>query len=410
MAGIAMHLAQRWHHLLAIRICEWVGQSKDRVLFHWACEKIRHAKNSARTDDQICEAILEKFRGNPGIGYAEVALVAAEMYRPHLATMLLSHEPRGHSQVQVLLQLSRNGDDDNRMMMLRIAFAAAAESRDPDLLYAAISASVGGDIYAADADLKTLVKLLREKPAELQVVGDFFYALLEQKEMYKRARTFYEDLGKDRLAAQCAVQQVFQKSAASERQQALGHAQGFFSQVENGASEALKLFMQFGAQACLEEIELLKLQVGLEEKAVMKRWMHAPHKFVGLSLVDTLRKLIELQEIQEADNLKKTLKIAETRYWRIKVRALSDFNNLQELHMMATNVTSPIGYEFIIEAFLKHDRNDYALSFISQVSSEQQAVYYERMGMDREAEAARAAGDERGGAGRLLSNMLNFRR
>ena len=37
--------------------------------------------------------------------------VAAEMYRPHLATLLLNHEPRSHAQVQVLVQLSREGDE-----------------------------------------------------------------------------------------------------------------------------------------------------------------------------------------------------------------------------------------------------------------------------------------------------------
>ena len=44
-------------------------------------------------------------------GFAEVARVAAEMYRPHLATLLLNHEPRSHAQVQVLVQLSREGDE-----------------------------------------------------------------------------------------------------------------------------------------------------------------------------------------------------------------------------------------------------------------------------------------------------------
>ena len=44
-------------------------------------------------------------------GFADVARVAAEMYRPHLATVLLNHEPRSHAQVQVLVQLSREGDE-----------------------------------------------------------------------------------------------------------------------------------------------------------------------------------------------------------------------------------------------------------------------------------------------------------
>ena len=53
------------------------------------------------------------FRGQAAVtsGFADVARVAAEMYRPHLATVLLNHEPRSHAQVQVLVQLSREGDE-----------------------------------------------------------------------------------------------------------------------------------------------------------------------------------------------------------------------------------------------------------------------------------------------------------
>ena len=40
-------------------------------------------------------------------GFAAVARVAAEMYRPHLATLLLNHEPRSQAQVRVLVQLAQ---------------------------------------------------------------------------------------------------------------------------------------------------------------------------------------------------------------------------------------------------------------------------------------------------------------
>lgn len=64
-----MRLAQRHFHLLAIRICEWVGHaSSEQVLFHWACEKIRGARGSPQTDEQLCQTILEKFQRCPGIG------------------------------------------------------------------------------------------------------------------------------------------------------------------------------------------------------------------------------------------------------------------------------------------------------------------------------------------------------
>merc|ERR1712061_851423 len=97
------------------------------------------------------------------------------------------------------------------------------------------------------------------------------------------------------------------------------------------------------------------------------------------------------------------------RYWRIKVRALSDSGNLTELNTMATHLKAPIGYELVIEAFLKHGRNDYALPFVPKVKNpELQAAYYTQMGMEEEAQAARAQRQERAGPGRLLQNILRL--
>ena len=45
------------------------------MLYHWASERIRHARGSRETDEQLCHTILEKFQRCPGIGaWAERAL------------------------------------------------------------------------------------------------------------------------------------------------------------------------------------------------------------------------------------------------------------------------------------------------------------------------------------------------
>jgi len=408
--GITMRLAQRHHHFLAMRICEWFGHPRDRVLFHWACEKIKHARGSAKTDRELAEAILEKFRRCPGMGYAEVARVAAEMYRPHLATMLSDHEPRGHAQVQVLLQLSREGDDDNRSMMLRVAAEKAAQSYDPDLIHGVISSACCGDPCSREADIQALGRLLRERPQELRMVGDLFAAQLQRGgEHLDRARAFHDQLGRTRRAAYCTVMQVFRRPQVEDRVKWLRFARDFFGQADAAAPEGERTSMQFCAQACLEQSDLLTAQARLEEQSVMKRWLNGPHRFAGLSLVETLRRLIELGEVVEADNFRTAMKVSDKRYWRIKIRALSDCGNITELDLMAKNRTSPIGYELFVEAFLAHRRNDLALPFVPRVKNpEKQATYYSRMGMEEEAAAARAQRQERAGPGRLLQNILRL--
>jgi len=407
--GLAQRLAWRHHHFLAARICEWVGEPKGSVLLHWACEKIKHARGSAETDEQLSKAILAKLRGGPGSGHAEVARVAAENHRPRLATMLLEHEPCGHAQVEVLLQLSREGgDSDSSQMMLKLAIEKAAQSHDPDLLYSTVSAACGGHPCGRACDVQGLARLVREAPQELQAVGDVFVAILHRGEQFDRARSFHEQLGKSRQAAFSMVQQVFRKRDPLERAKWLRLAKDCFEKLDAGAPEPERLSAQFCAQACTEEADLLKKQEELEAKSVSKRWLDGPHRFCGLSLVGTLSKLIALQESGEADTLRAEFKISDRRYWRIKVQALADAGNLDELNIMATQRTSPVGHELVIEAFLRHRREDLARPFVAKVRDfAQQAAYYDRMGMREEAQAAREqASQQRAGPGRLLQSIL----
>jgi len=284
----------------------------------------------------------------------------------------------------------------------------AAHSLDPDLIHSAISAC--GSDALRENDMQTLVKLLCERPNDLRAVGDLFALSLQKRDEFDRVRAFYDRIGQTRRAAQSVVLQVFQKSDADERMRWLQTAKDVFKQSDASVDERERFSMSFGAQMCGEEAELLKQQIELEVRSRLKGWTNGPHKFTGMSLLDTLRKLIELREVVEADNLRTTLKVADKRYWILKVRALSDSRNLNELNLMATNRSSPIGYEMVIEAFLKHGREDLALPFVPKVKNlETQAAFYTKMGMESEAQAARSQRQERAGPGALLSNMFRMR-
>jgi len=205
------------------------------------------------------------------------------------------------------------------------------------------------------------------------------------------------------------LHQAYYKRDADDRSKWLRFVRDDFERCEGSCAELEKPSMQFCAQSCSEEIDLLKAQISLEELALTKKWPNGPHRFAGLSLVKTLTKLIAAGEIVEADNLHTKLKLSGRRYWRIKVRALADAKNWTELNTMATHLTSPVGYELVVDAFLKHGQIELAKPFVAKVKGyEQQAEYYEKMGLHAEARAARAQRQERSGAGKLLQNFLRF--
>ncbi|RKO83180.1 Vps16, N-terminal region-domain-containing protein, partial [Blyttiomyces helicus] len=117
-------LINRHHHLLALRICDYLGMNRDRVLIHWACAKIN--AGSAEDEESLCRLIVDKLGGDKaGISYTEVAKAAFGAGRVKLATKLLDYEPQAANQVPLLLD----------MRECELALIKAIESGDTDLVY-----------------------------------------------------------------------------------------------------------------------------------------------------------------------------------------------------------------------------------------------------------------------------------
>ncbi|CAJ0914364.1 6093_t:CDS:2, partial [Entrophospora sp. SA101] len=113
-------LNNRHHHLLALRICEYLKMRSDRVLVHWACAKIKKSRDDEET---ICRMIVEKLANKPGLSYADIAKTAHKVGQPKLAAKLLDYEPRAADQVPLLTSLQED----------ELALIKAIESGDTDL-------------------------------------------------------------------------------------------------------------------------------------------------------------------------------------------------------------------------------------------------------------------------------------
>lgn len=113
-------LINRNNHLLAIRIAEYLKIRTDKILIHWACEKI---KSSTEDEETICRTIVDKLAKKPGLSYAEIAKTAHDAGQTRLATKLLDYEPRAADQVPLLISMQED----------ETALIKAIESGDTDL-------------------------------------------------------------------------------------------------------------------------------------------------------------------------------------------------------------------------------------------------------------------------------------
>jgi vacuolar protein sorting-associated protein 16 len=88
-----------------------------------------------------------------------------------------------------------------------------------------------------------------------------------------------------------------------------------------------------------ESIQLLKLQESYDKDI-------QPHEpYVGLSLNETLSRLIKDGETSKVSKLQSTFKITEETFWNVKLKALASSRRWEELRAWSQTKKSPIGYE-----------------------------------------------------------------
>ena len=88
-----------------------------------------------------------------------------------------------------------------------------------------------------------------------------------------------------------------------------------------------------------DQIRLLKLQDSYDNE------LKTPQSYVGLSVNETLYRLIVDSENSKAAKLQTAFKITEETFWKIKLRALVNTRRFDELRQWSQAKKSPIGYE-----------------------------------------------------------------
>ncbi|XP_050751537.1 vacuolar protein sorting-associated protein 16 homolog isoform X2 [Gymnogyps californianus] len=336
---------------LAIRICEYLRLSEiqgvSRILAHWACYKVQQKDKS---DEEVAHAINQKLGDTPGISYSEIAARAYDCGRTELAIKLLEYEPRSGEQVPLLLKMKRS----------KLALSKAIESGDTDLVYTVVLH------LKNELNRGTFFMTLQNQPVALSLYRQFCKHQEREtlKDLYNQDDN-HQELGNFHV-----------HSSYSEKR-----IEGRVGALQNAVDEYYKAKNEFAAKATEDQIKLLRLQRHFQEDF--------DKPYLDLSLHDTVSNLILDGHHKRAEQLYREFKIPDKRYWWLKISALANRGDWEEMEKFSKSKKSPIGYLPFVEISVKHHNRYEAKKYAPRVTPEQRVKAFVLVGdLDQAADAA----------------------
>ncbi|CAI2176411.1 4285_t:CDS:10 [Funneliformis geosporum] len=264
------------------------------------CQTLRvlnSIKKSTEDEETICRMIADKLANKPGLSYKDIADTAYKVGQPKLATKLLDYEPRAADQVPLLMRVQED----------ELALIKAIESGDTDLVYLVMLH------LKRKLPLPEFFRIINNKPMACNLLEVY----CKQQDLKLLTDFYYQD---DRRveSANITILESYEQKDLNERINKLKVASSRYQEDKEHA---------FEAKAIDEYIKLLHTQSQLEKEI--------PHQqLVGLSLNDTVHKCITTNHSNKANKLKSDFKIPDKRFWWIKLKALVEMRDWDELDPM----------------------------------------------------------------------------
>ncbi|XP_057532014.1 protein VACUOLELESS1 [Amaranthus tricolor] len=354
------------HHLLALRLSEYLGLNQELVIMHWACTKI--TSSLAMSDTALLSLLLDKLKLCKGIDYARVAEHADKSGRRKLAAALVEHEPCPSKQVPLLLSI---GEEDS-------ALTKATDSGDTDLVYFVLfhiwhkrpALDFFGTIQAKP--LARDLFMVYSRCHDHEFLKDFYLSAGQLQEVAFLLWTESWELSKNPMASKGTP-------LHGPRVKLIEKARDLFSETKEHI---------FESKAAEEHAKLLRIQHELEVSTKQAI-------FVDSSISDTIRTCIVLGNHRAAMKVKTEFKVSEKRWYWLKVFALATIRDWDALEKFSKEKKPPIGYKPFVEACIDAEEKGEALKYIPKLTDlGERAEAYARIGMAKEAaDAASQAKD-----------------
>lgn len=276
--ALIRRLLNRHEYLLALKIAGHLKLPSDRIYVHWASSKVRMG---GEDDDTICRLIVERLSGKPGISFEEIARAAYQEGRGRLATELLNHEPRGGRQVPLLLSMEED----------ELALDKAVESGDTDLMLSVLIQ------LKKKLPLAAFFRVINARPTATAIVES---SAMEDGDNSLLKDLYYQD---DRRVdgANVFIRESLRQPDARTASDKLALAAKLLSDSKEAS---------FEMHALKEATTLLRLQESFDRDLT--------DTFTGLSVNETMFKLIRLGYHGRAKKIQSEFKVPENVAWWIR--------------------------------------------------------------------------------------------
>lgn len=342
--ALIRRLLNRHEYLLALKIAGHLKLPSDRIYVHWASSKVRMG---GEDDDTICRLIVERLSGKPGISFEEIARAAYQEGRGRLATELLNHEPRGGRQVPLLLSMEED----------ELALDKAVESGDTDLMLSVLIQ------LKKKLPLAAFFRVINARPTATAIVES---SAMEDGDNSLLKDLYYQD---DRRVdgANVFIRESLRQPDARTASDKLALAAKLLSDSKEAS---------FEMHALKEATTLLRLQESFDRDLT--------DTFTGLSVNETMFKLIRLGYHGRAKKIQSEFKVPENVAWWIRLRALVAKREWNEIEEIARAKRSPIGWQPFYNLTLQAGNPRLAAVFIPKcvgLEPGETITMYEKCGM-----------------------------
>jgi hypothetical protein len=275
---LIQRLLNRHEYQLALKVASYLKLPSDRIYIHWASAKVRIGTED---DDSVCRLVVGRLSGKPGISFEEIARAAHHEGRARLATELLNHEPRGGKQVPLLLDMEED----------ELALDKAIESGDTDLMIFVLVQ------LKKKMTLPQFFRVINTRPTATALIESF--ALMQGDNSTLKDLYYQDDRRID--GANVFIRESLRQSDVRTTSDKLALAEKLLSDSKEAAVER---------RAIKEATALFRMQVALDRDLT--------DKFLGLSVNETMSKLIQLGYHGRAKKIQSEFGVPDKVSWWIR--------------------------------------------------------------------------------------------